>query len=184
MDSVKKNSDFADKIVFPIFFLLIVVLIAITINKNFGEKSLKPKITVFKAEQINKAIKINIQATDKLGLKEMVLRLKEEKIVTNCESQKLCGRELVIENLPRTLSDSITLIATVTNIQGEKISEQKTVEIKRNQAKICEQPSDCGEIKNCGESWLCLEGKCQSDFKNCDSVETMKVSPTSTPELY
>ncbi|MFH0819695.1 MAG: hypothetical protein V1892_01545 [bacterium] len=184
MDSVKKKSNFANKIVFLIFFLLIIILIVILINKNFGEKSLKPEITIFKAEPINKAIKVNLQATDKLGLKEMVLQLKEEKIVTDCNLQKLCSRELVIDNPPQMPSDLITLVATVTNIQGEKVSEQKVVEIKKNEVKPCEQPTDCGEIKDCGESWLCLEGFCEPEFKNCTSTENTIPSPTSTPELY
>jgi hypothetical protein len=184
MESIQKKSNFVNKIVFLIFFLLIIILIVILINKNFGEKSLKPEITIFKAEPINKAIKVNLQAIDKLGLKEMVLQLKEEKIVTDCKLQKLCSRELVIENPPQMPSDLITLVATVTNVQGEKIFEQKVVEIKKNEVKPCEQVSDCGEIKDCGESWICLEGFCQEEFKNCTSTDEIKVSPNSTPELY
>lgn len=182
MDSVKKKSNFANKIVFLFFFSLIIILIVILINKNLGEKSLKPEITIFKAEPINKAIKVNLQAADKLGLKEMVLQLKEEKIATDCKLQKLCSRELVIDNLPQTPSNSITLVATVTNIQGEKISEQKVVEIKKNEVKPCEQVSDCGEVKDCGENWLCLEGFCEPEFKNCTSTEG--ATATGTPELY
>lgn len=170
-----------NKIVNLVLFLLILVLIILLIGKGFNSD--KPKFTVFKINKINsdKSTEIILEATDKFGLNNLVLQIKEQKIITECKRQKICYRNLIINDFPQTPSKFITLIATATNINGITISKERTIEISKEQKKACQEVSDCGELNDCGESWLCLEGFCEAEFKTCSNAE---VNSTSTPELY
>ena len=173
-------------IVYASFFFLLLILAIFLISKNFNLSSAVPSISVFAISpasyQEGQPIEIVLTANDDWGLKELILQIKDQKIITDCQRKKICSRTIRLESLPPAPSDSLTLIAKAVNLGGKEIFRQKIVEInKTDDRKNCQENADCGEIKDCGQIWLCLEGYCQEDFKNCTSTD--EANTLGSPEI-